>query len=833
MTGRRARRAARRRELEEPPARLDLRLALPATAAWAGALLGSTDDRSLQVASVLAVSLSCLLLCRTARGRLRHGAIAATALFLGLELVAGVEVRAAAADPLIAAAADGSWAQTTLTVAAVPTAVAARPVGADGGDGGGDGAAGGDGLAGGDGAAGGEGARGGAASRWRFAARDVDARVAGRAWSAVAAVTVFGDGDHWRDLAPGTRVRVSGLLAPDTFGTQPSVLLRARDPPVVLTAPPWWQRAAQQVRRRLAAAAAPLDPDARGLLLGVAVGDTSAIPDGLAADARTTGLTHLVAVSGSHFAVLCGAVVLVLRRIGRRSAVAGGAVTVAALVVLVGPQPSVLRAAAMGGLSLVGVLLGRPRAAVPALSAAVVVLLVLDPSLATAPGFVLSVQATAALALLAPVWSRALRRRGWPAGAADALAVPLAATVATVPVIASLSGSVSLVGVPANILVAPVVAVSLVLGVLCAAVGAVWPAGGAALARADAVPLQWIGTVAHTLARWPSATLPWPASVGGVLVLAGLLAVVVLALSGRRSRAVLLAAAVGAAVVFVPARALGPVPWGWPPPDWLLVGCEVGQGDAMVLSTGEPGVGVVVDAGPDPALADACLDRLAVATVPLVVLTHLHADHVDGLPGIWPGRSVGAIGVGPDRSSASAWSTLTGAAAARGAPVLDLRPGVRWSSGALTLEVLGPAAAFHGTDSDPNNDSVVLRATLRGVRILMTGDIEREAQQALLDRRTDLRADVLEQPHHGSARFLPAFAAAVSARVSVIGVGSGNSYGQPSPSALATLAAAGTAVLRTDLQGDVAVTLSEGVLATAARGAGSPVARGAVRGRGS
>jgi competence protein ComEC len=216
---------------------------------------------------------------------------------------------------------------------------------------------------------------------------------------------------------------------------------------------------------------------------------------------------------------------------------------------------------------------------------------------------------------------------------------------------------------------------------------------------------------------------------------------------------------------------------------------------------------------------DACLDRLGVTSVPMLVLTHLHADHVGGLDGVLAGRSVAAIGVGPDREPAQAWADVIGTAGRAGIPVIQFHPGMRWNTGDLAVDVLAPAAAFHGTDSDPNNDSVVMRATERGVRILLTGDIEQPAQQALLDSGVDLRADVLKEPHHGSAKILPAFLSAVSPRVSVIGVGAGNDYGQPSPTALHDLAVAGVGtILRTDTEGDVEVGLGDSGLVTAVRG---------------
>ena len=239
----------------------------------------------------------------------------------------------------------------------------------------------------------------------------------------------------------------------------------------------------------------------------------------------------------------------------------------------------------------------------------------------------------------------------------------------------------------------------------------------------------------------------------------------------------------------------------------------------MVLSTGEKGTAVVIDTGPDPGLVDACLDRMGVGTVPLLILTHLHSDHVDGLAGAMQGRTVGAIAVGPGREPATAWRDVLWHASDRGISVVELTPGIQWSSGELRLTVLAPEKAFHGTDSDPNNDSLVVMAERADERILMTGDIEIEAQQALLNSGVDLNADVLKVPHHGSSKLLDTFVRAVSPAVAVIGVGADNDYGHPSILALDLLNRDGaTTILRTDEQGDVSVGLVDGVVTTARRG---------------
>ncbi len=776
---------------EQPVPPVDLRLVPAATATWAGALLVALVPGPIWLMAACVVAAG--LLVWRGRPSWRPGVIAAVACMLAAVTIAALRAQERAADPLSDAASRGSWAALVVTVAGFPVLVDGGirlPDAAPDSD--------------------------GEQSRWRVDVTVTHATVAGRGWASDSGLTVYGQGLGWSTVIPGQGLSVSGRLGQQDRGPVLTLLLRARDPPTVLTAAPWWFSVAGAMRRELSVNAAALDADARGLLPGLVVGDTSGISDALNADAKATGIAHLLAVSGSHFAILCGFVVIVLRRAGPRPAALGGAITMVGLVVLVGPQPSVLRAAVMGGIGMLAILTGRTRTAVPALATAVIALLLIDPVLALSVGFTLSVLATGGLILLAPAWSESMQRRGVPRGWADLIAIPVAAQVVTMPVIVLISGSISVVGVVANLAVAPVVAPALVLGVLCALAGPWWPSAAEGLASASAPMLNWIATVAHTLAQLPNATMPWPATVAGA---GGLLAVTVLLLillRRRRFRLAFAAITVGMVLVLIPAQFVRP---GWPADDWLLTGCEVGQGDAMVLSIGVAGSAVLVDTGPDPGLVDGCLTRLDVRAIPLLVLTHLHADHVDGLEGVLAGRQVSAIAVGAGREPADSWRRVRALAEQYGVPIVQVGRGTRWSGGALTITVLGPDKEFHGTDSDPNNDSVVLMAEHDGERILMTGDIEREAQQALLNAGVDLRADVLKVPHHGSSKLLDSFVQAVSADVAVIGVGVGNDYGQPSDRALATLTRAGIGtVLRTDTDGDVSVGISDGALAVTKRG---------------
>jgi competence protein ComEC len=198
---------------------------------------------------------------------------------------------------------------------------------------------------------------------------------------------------------------------------------------------------------------------------------------------------------------------------------------------------------------------------------------------------------------------------------------------------------------------------------------------------------------------------------------------------------------------------------------------------------------------------DRCLRDLGVVTVPLLLLTHPHADHIDGVPGVLRGRSVGAIVISPDSEGEER----------RLLPRRGIRPagvGDVWTVGRLTLTVLGPLGTEHVSTRDPgttvNNASIVLFARWPGLTALLCGDVEVEAQRELLSAGVPT-ADVLKVPHHGSSSQDPAFLAAVHARIAITSVGAGNDYGHPAPSTMAVLARLGERTYRTDLDGDVAV----------------------------
>ena len=299
-------------------------------------------------------------------------------------------------------------------------------------------------------------------------------------------VVIFASGRDFGEVAAGQSVRFRARIGAPTRRDLTVAVLTAAGRPTIGPATAV-QRAAHAVRSRLATTAREVLPaDQAAMLPALVLGDTSALTPEVTAEFRAAGLTHLTAVSGANVTIVCGAVLLCAAVVGPRIAVALAAAVLVAFVIVVQPTPSVLRAAVMGAITLLAIVSSRRRQAIPALSATVIGLMAVAPHLAVDIGFALSVSATAALVVLAPVWSRRLVAGGWPKPVADAVCVAVAAQMVTAPLIAGVSGSLSLVAVAANLLVAVVIAPITVLGTAAAAVCPLWPGAAALLSGSPA-----------------------------------------------------------------------------------------------------------------------------------------------------------------------------------------------------------------------------------------------------------------------------------------------------------------------------------------------------------
>ncbi|HET8575866.1 MAG TPA: DNA internalization-related competence protein ComEC/Rec2, partial [Methylomirabilota bacterium] len=627
-------------------------------------------------------------------------------------------------------------------------------------------------------------------------------------------LTIYGEGPA---LTEGQRIRVSARLHPPTGFRNPGgfdypahlrregillvgsargdglAALTAEDPPWPVAVKRW---AVATIRARLPEASA-------ALLAGLLLGERSALPRESDEAFRRAGVYHVLAVSGFNVALLATSVFLALPLLGvpRRGTAVAAALILVGFALVVGGQPSVLRATVMGLLLLLGVLLERESEVMNALALAALILLIWRPADLWEPGFQLSFAATAGIVYLAPPLTTGLTERGWPGWLAAAVAVSIGAQAAVTPLMLAHFNQLSLVGIAANLLVVPLAGAATTLGMLALLAELVSGALAAFVFNALWVLLLALRAGVWLAAAVPAAMIHLPAPD----LFAGSAWYAALGLIPHCARPWARRTALALALVAVLTSAL----------PWLRLGdrslrvyfLDVGQGDAVLVELPE-GPRLLVDGGPGGArrldvgervLAPFLWNRAA-SRLDVVALTHQDSDHAGGLAAVLRHFTVGEFWEsgrpGPGTSE------LAQALAVSRPARRILAAGQRlWIGGAL-LTVLNPPP--DGGPASANDDSLVLRLDWRGISLLLAGDLGPQGEARLLERNGPLRTQALKVAHHGS-RFSSsaAFLQAARPALAVISVGARNPFRHPAPDVLARLEAAGARLYRTDRDGAV------------------------------
>lgn len=626
--------------------------------------------------------------------------------------------------------------------------------------------------------------------------------------SAEAVVRVQPDDVESRaDLDLGAVVEARGTASAARPGERAVLVVRASRGVAVTSPPIGVAHATATLRQELVRSVRGLPGDGAALVPGLAVGDTSAVSAELDVAMKEASLSHLTAVSGANCALVVGLAFAAAAALGasRPVRVSAGLAALAGFVLLVTPEPSVVRAGAMAAVAMLGVLLGRPGAGTAILSLCVAVLLIADPWLAGSLGFALSVAATASLLLCARPLARGLARR-LPRALALGLSVPLAAQLACGPLLVLIAPQVPVYGVVANLLAAPAAPIATVVG-LAACLAAPIPPFQDGLAAVAWLPASWIAGTAATTSALPGDLVPWLEGWPGALALGGVGLAIGLLIALRRgtpSRAVVRGVAAVIVAVVVGAATggglLSTVAGRWTlPAEWSILACDVGQGDAVLLRSA--GAVALIDTGPEPEPLAACLDRTGIGRIDLLVLTHFDLDHVGGVAAV-EGR-VGTVLHGPaDEDGVATLDRLASA----GADTVDARAGLTGALGDARWRAVWPPR--EGRAFPMGNDaSVVLDVRGGGIPpIILLGDLSASPQRALAaGGGLDPPYAVVKVAHHGSADQDAGLYRRAAPALALVTVGAGNDYGHPRDEILDELIALDARIARTDAEGVVAV----------------------------
>jgi competence protein ComEC len=579
------------------------------------------------------------------------------------------------------------------------------------------------------------------------------------------------------------------------------------------------------------------EPEA-ALAQGILLGRRASLPDDLKEDLNDTNTSHLIAVSGYNVTLVAGLFIAALAwLIGRRPAAWLALLAIIAYALLVGGQPSVLRAAIMGGMYVVAIALGRQSGALQGLALAGAGMTAFDPLLLKDISFQLSFASALGLIVFSPALRAHIeaalarlsadRELAGPLRALiELLAVTVAAIAFTLPITAVNFHRISLIALPANLLTVPAFPLIMVSSALTAVGGMVATPIGTFLGWLTWAPVAYLIEVVRLLADLPfaAASIDGLTSAHALAYYAALASVLWLTARGPAklalparpawagdllsglARPLAALPTVGIAIVLALATVLVWLLILGSPSDRLSVTfLDVGQGDAILIRS-PSGHNILVDGGPSGEAITAALGRHLPfwdRRLHLVVLTHPDQDHLAGLVTVLERYDVDQVlapALAGDSPSFDAWQD---AIAEHDIPQTDAFAG-HWLDlgGGATLSVLHPPRDLLPADEDDN--SLVLKATLGDAAFLLTADIGADGEAYLLDNHADLRAPVLKVAHHGSrVSTSTAFLAAVQPLTAVISLGEGNRYGHP---ALQTLDRLGSRpVFRTDRHGDVQI----------------------------
>lgn len=599
---------------------------------------------------------------------------------------------------------------------------------------------------------------------------------------------------------PGARISGVGRVF-STPERRVAALIAARSTLSQIAATDPINQAAGKIRTAFRREALRIGGASGALIPGLVIGDTSLESATFVTDMRRAGLTHLTAVSGENFAIIAAFLLWLLQFLIARTPMrlVITSIVLIAFIFLVRPSPSVLRASVMTAVLLIGRARGERSSALPALGLAIALLVLADPFQAIDPGFALSVSATAGILILSPKLTAFFTRYTRHEKLVELMAIPIAATIFCTPLTIAISGQFSLISLPANFLVSEVVGPITILGFVAALLSPALPSVAHLLLDLCEPFSRWVVFIAHGLGSLPLLTLP-KSFLGAALALATLVL-----LTLRRWRIL-----IGMIVIALIAHFASSM--GWPGRSWLIVNCNVGQGDGAAVNLGGGGA-LVIDTGPDPALMNSCLTSLHISSIPLLVLTHYHADHVNGLSGVLLHRSIGQIWVTNNPQPALEYQHTMDLLRGRSISVVHQGESLRFNApiGPVSITVLWPRSeveklpSLPGDGSGINNSSIAMIITIRGVSFYTSGDTEPPAQEEIAASGLVHSVDLLKVSHHGSAYQDLALFDLLHPKIALISVGAGNPYGHPAASTIAALEQRGIKVYRTDRDGAIAV----------------------------
>ena len=607
-------------------------------------------------------------------------------------------------------------------------------------------------------------------------------------------------------LAYGSDIKITGNLESSNFLNYDYEI--TPEYIVVLNKPNLINNSINSIRNNFILSTKKISSEGSQLLPGLILGDTRFQSKLLKEDMKSSGLTHLTAVSGGNIAILVVALSFLFRKlkISLRIQIILIFIFLLFFAFLVRTEPSVIRASFMASIVLISILYGVFKQGINALLLTICVVLLLDPNLATSWGFSLSVFATSGLLLFTePILNYLIKSFPWfNQNLLIIISVALAAQFSTMGLVAGFTGLISIWSVIANTLVSPIVPIVTILGYL----GLIFSNFNTSIAIIFNLPAavfaNWIVMVSHFFANQTFSTVKISNGVLGFLIANTILLLFIYLV--RKFQIFTIFTTILFTLLFILISQFIFFKPNWPLKDWQFVMCDVSQGDGLVIRD-SLGKTIVVDVGPDGKLMNKCLHKLGIKQIDILLLTHFHLDHVEGLSEVLRNHDI--------KMAYASWIKEPYEESKRVEQILGhqkinyLLSGQEIYLGKIKLTCLWPTSKKMEIESVANNSSLVVLAEIDKASILLTGDIEPPAQEVIRSMWNKLQVDVIKIPHHGSKFQDALFPEWSGARLALISAGVENTYGHPSKEAIKLYEDSKMKVLSSSSSGSISIFVNE------------------------
>lgn len=562
-----------------------------------------------------------------------------------------------------------------------------------------------------------------------------------------------------------------------------------------------------------------LIPEHAAVMEGVLFGSTGKISFESKNDFALTGVIHILSVSGYHMALLVGACIFIGRALNLTLKTTNFLVIITTLfyMTMTGASPPVVRAAVMAWVIILARSSKRNYDWISSMSMAAMVILLWDPQALFNAGFQLSFLATWGLFYLAPLLNQITAFLPY---IGQAVSVTLAAQVAVLPVTSYYFSYFSLISVLANLIIVPLISLAMLFATLAMFGGLLWLPVADILNVTTGTVLYIALKAAHFIAGLPFSVISvkqpsLPLIIGFYIILVGFIE----SIRNREiylrlkviwhkysARVILAGLTIAAAFLWAGIINSGNA-------KLEVTFLDIGQGDAAFIKSPH-GKNIVIDTGgkektdkssfdPGERILVPFLRRQGINSVDLMVLSHPHADHIQGAEAILKYMNVKTLIVNPQFSRYPEGLSLIDKLRENGTVIREIVEGeTLLFDEKISLEALQPAEAEL---TDENNDSLVIRLGYGNFHVLFTGDAEKPALEKVL-AGSDLEADIVKVPHHGARNaWLKELYTKMKPDLAVISVGEHNCYGHPSADVMEGLGGLAIPVLRTDRDGAVIV----------------------------